>query len=150
EYEPVGSSQTRRVDVRVIAATNRDLSAEVAAGRFREDLFYRLNVFPIVVPPLRERGSDVELLAQLFINRHTRKIGKPPCELSPACLRRLRAYHWPGNVRELENVIERAVIISRDNQLCLRTVLPLKSLTAVDSASSNAGPKLRTKRELRE
>jgi len=150
EYEPVGSSQTRRADVRVIAATNRDLSAEVAAGRFREDLFYRLNVFPIVVPPLRERGADVELLAQLFINRHTRKIGKPACELTPDCLRRLRSYHWPGNVRELENVIERAVILARDNQLCLRAALPLKSLALVGAGRGNAGPRLRTKRDLGE
>ena len=151
EYEPVGSSQTRKADVRVIAATNRDLSEEVAAGRFREDLFYRLNVFPIVVPPLRDRGSDVELLSNLFIDRFSARLGKPRPELTSDCLRRLRAYHWPGNVRELENVIERAVIIARDGRLSLRNALPLDSLHSIrESRHSYAGRKLRTKRELRE
>ena len=151
EYEPVGSSQTRKVDVRVIAATNRDLSAEVAAGRFREDLFYRLNVFPIVVPPLRDRGSDVELLSNLFIDRFSTRIGKPRPQLTSDCLRRLRAYHWPGNVRELENVLERAVIIARDGRLSLRNALPLDSLQSIrETRNSYAGRKLRTKRELRE
>jgi hypothetical protein len=98
----------------VIAATNRDLSADVKAGRFREDLFYRLHVFPIAVPPLRERGCDVELLARRSIERYCARIGKAPLELTADCLRRLRSYHWPGNVRELENVIERAVIIAGD------------------------------------
>ncbi len=151
EYEPVGSSQTRKVDVRVIAATNRDLSVEVAAGRFREDLYYRLNVFPIVVPPLRDRGSDVELLAQLFIDRFSARIGKPRSQLTADCLRRLRAYHWPGNVRELENVIERAVIIARDRMLSLRNVLPLDSLQSIcQSRNFPRNRNLRTKRELRE
>ena len=151
EYEPVGSSQTRKVDVRVIAATNRDLAAEVAAGRFREDLFYRLNVFPIVVPPLRDRGSDVELLSNLFIDQFSTRICKPRPDLTSDCLRRLRAYHWPGNVRELENVIERAVIIARDGRLSLRNALPLNSLQSVrESRHSSVGRKLRTKRELRE
>jgi PAS domain S-box-containing protein len=150
EYEPVGSSQTRKVDVRVIAATNRDLSAEVAAGRFREDLFYRLNVFPIAVPPLRARGTDVELLAHLFIDRYCARIGKHQLELTADCLRRLRSYHWPGNVRELENVIERAVIIARDRTLSLRDILPLESLRLIRVSRSDGGGKLRTKRELRE
>jgi PAS domain S-box-containing protein len=151
EYEPVGSSQTRKVDVRVIAATNRDLSAEVAASRFREDLFYRLNVFPIMVPPLRERGSDVEMLAKLFIDRCCARMGKPQAELTADCLRRLRSYHWPGNVRELENVVERAVIIARDRTLSLRNVLPLDSLQTVgETRSSHGSRNPRTKRELRE
>ena len=151
EYEPVGSSQTRKVDVRVIAATNRNLSAEVAAGRFREDLFYRLHVFPIVVPPLRERSADVELLARLFIDRHCTRIGKPRPELTADCLRRLRSYHWPGNVRELENVIERAVIVAGDGKICLREMLPLDSLRAMrESKSFAVGHNLRTKVELRE
>ena len=128
EFEPVGSSQTRKVDVRVIAATNRDLSADVKAGKFREDLFYRLHVFPIAVPPLRERGSDVELLARRFIERYCTRSGKAPLELTADCLRRLRSYHWPGNVRELENVIERAVIIARDGRLPLREILPVHSV----------------------
>jgi formate hydrogenlyase transcriptional activator len=150
EYEPVGSSQTRKVDVRVIAATNRDLAAEVAAGRFREDLYYRLNVFPIAVPPLRDRETDIELLAKLLIERYCARIGKARAELTPDCLRRLRSYHWPGNVRELENVIERAVIIARDQTLCLRNVLPLESLQPARVSKSDSSRKVRTKRELRE
>jgi PAS domain S-box-containing protein len=151
EYEPVGSSQTRKLDVRVIAATNRNLMAEVAAGRFREDLYYRLHVFPIMVPPLRDRGADVELLARLFIDRYCSRIGRPSPELTPDCLRRLRSYHWPGNVRELENVIERAIIIARDGRLALRDVLPLDSFRSVaDKGNTGASPALRTKAEIRQ
>jgi transcriptional regulator with GAF, ATPase, and Fis domain len=151
EYEPVGSSQTRKVDVRVIAATNRDLLTDVQAGRFREDLYYRLHVFPISVPPLRDRGTDVELLAQNFLERNRTRIGRPSLELTPDCLRRLRAYHWPGNVRELENVIERAVIIAQDGQLRLREVLPLRSFRQIpESKSPDAVPVIRTKTDLRE
>jgi PAS domain S-box-containing protein len=150
EYEPVGSSQTRKVDVRVIAATNRNLADEVSAGRFREDLFYRLHVFPIAVPPLREREADAELLARLFIDRYCSRIGRPRLDLTPDCLRRLRSYHWPGNVRELENVIERAVILARDGRLALRDVLPLDSLRAVGDSESCCVPALRTKAALRE
>jgi formate hydrogenlyase transcriptional activator len=124
EFEPVGSSRTRKVDVRVVAATNRDLRVEVEAGRFREDLYYRLNVFPIRSPALRERGDDVELLAELFVERYCRRIGRRPPGLTPECRRRLRAYPWPGNVRELENVVERAVILCRDDRLALREALP--------------------------
>lgn len=151
EFEPVGSSQTRKVDVRVIAATNRDLSAEVKAGRFREDLYYRLHVFPISVPSLRERGGDVEVLAQRFLERCCARIGRAPLELTTDCLRRLRSYHWPGNVRELENVIERAVIITRGERLALREVLPLHRLQP-DRERRHAGAEqtLRTKDELRE
>lgn len=151
EYEPVGSSQTRKVDVRVIAATNRNLSAEVAAGRFREDLFYRLHVFPIVVPPLRDRGSDVELLAQFFIDQYCTRIGRSRPELTADCLRRLRSYHWPGNVRELENVIERAVILASEGRLSLRDILPLNNLSQIpDNGSLTSSTGLRTKSELRE
>jgi len=149
EFEPVGSSQTRKVDVRVIAATNRNLAAEVAAGRFREDLYYRLHVFPIAVPPLRERGGDVELLARLFIDRYCDRTRRPRPGLTPDCLRRMRSYHWPGNVRELENVIERAIIVSRDGHLALRDVLPLENLAlAADQPVSASSPSLRTKAEL--
>jgi formate hydrogenlyase transcriptional activator len=149
EFEAVGSSQTRKVDVRVIAATNRDLAAEVAAGRFREDLYYRLHVFPIAVPPLRERGSDVELLARKFIERYSKKIGRAPLELTADCLRRLRAYHWPGNVRELENVIERAVIIARGETLSLRAVLPVEKLQVSRERKEDVSV-VRTKGDLRE
>jgi PAS domain S-box-containing protein len=150
EYEPVGSSQTRKVDLRVIAATNRNLSAEVSAGRFREDLYYRLHVFPITVPPLRDREADLELLARLFIDRYSARIGKPGLEMTPDCLRRLRSYRWPGNVRELENVIERAIILARDGRLALRDVLPLDCLRPVADRESSSTPALRTKAELRE
>src|SRR5438067_913047 len=151
EYEPVGSSQTRKVDVRVIAATNRNLSAEVAAGRFREDLFYRLHVFPIVVPPLRDRGPDVERLAEFFIDQYCTRIAKLRPELTADCLRRLRSYHWPGNVRELENVMERAVIIAREGKLSLADILPMNSFRPMqDSGTGATRSPLCTKSELRE
>jgi transcriptional regulator with GAF, ATPase, and Fis domain len=117
EFEPVGSSQTRRVDVRVIAATNRDLEREVAAGRFRSDLYFRLNVLPLRVPPLRERKEDIELLAHFFVDRYARELGRHIEGVSPQALERLRAWHWPGNVRELSNVVERAVVLSRGPRL---------------------------------
>ncbi len=151
EYELVGSSQTRKIDVRVLAATNRDLPAEVAAGRFREDLYYRLNVFPITVPPLRERNGDVELLAQQFVDRLSSRLRIPRPTLTTDCLRRLRAYHWPGNVRELENMIERAVILAQDGTLSLRKVLPLETLQVFHEPSGRGlKPQIRTKSDLRE
>jgi formate hydrogenlyase transcriptional activator len=112
EFEPVGSSTTKRVDVRVIAATNRQLAQAVAEGRFRADLFYRLNVFPVEVPPLRERLSDVPQLAAFFLTRYARKFGKSVESISEAAMQRLLSYAWPGNVRELQNVIERAVVLA--------------------------------------
>lgn len=128
EIEPVGSSQTKKVDVRVIAATNRDLAAEVSAGRFRADLYYRLNVFPIVMPPLRERGGDVELLAHFFTGRFSRELGKHITAISKASLARLTAYDWPGNVRELANLIERAVVLAPGPMLELgEEILPWRA-----------------------
>ncbi len=116
-YERVGEDRTRRADVRVIAATNRNLEEAVAAGRFREDLFYRLNVFPILVPPLRERMEDVALLAKHFVEISVRELGCPKPRLTRAAIAKLENYHWPGNIRELRNVIERAIIISRGGAL---------------------------------
>jgi transcriptional regulator with GAF, ATPase, and Fis domain len=113
EIEAVGSSRPRKVDVRVIAATNRDLERDVAAGRFRADLYFRLNVFPIRMPPLRERTDDVALLAYYFADRFAREFGKRIERIPPEALARLLAYPWPGNVRELSNVIERAVVLAR-------------------------------------
>jgi formate hydrogenlyase transcriptional activator len=113
EIEPVGSARARRVDVRVIAATNRDLERDVAAGRFRADLYFRLNVFPIEMPPLRERKDDVPLLAYYFADRFAREFGKRIERIGPDAVARLLAYPWPGNVRELSNVIERAVVLAR-------------------------------------
>jgi PAS domain S-box-containing protein len=124
EFEPVGSSRTRKVDVRVLTATNRDLHQAVQEGNFREDLYYRLNVFPLHLPPLRDRGEDISLLASTFAERFAGKMGRTVEPLSPECIRRLERYPWPGNVRELQNVIERAVITCRDRRLNLDRALP--------------------------
>jgi formate hydrogenlyase transcriptional activator len=113
QIERVGGERTIAVDVRVIAATNRDLEGAIAEGLFRQDLFYRLNVFPVRVPPLRERPEDIALLAHFFAARFAAKLGRRVEGVAPGTLERLRAYPWPGNVRELENVIERAVILAR-------------------------------------
>ncbi|HUP49625.1 MAG TPA: sigma-54 dependent transcriptional regulator [Thermoanaerobaculia bacterium] len=110
-FQRVGAQQSVRVDVRVIAATNKDLQQEIAAGSFRSDLYYRLNVIPIEVPPLRERGDDVILLAEHFLRRFAAESGTPKKRLSAGAAAKLRAYHWPGNVRELRNVIERLAIL---------------------------------------
>jgi len=114
-FERVGGSRPVKVDLRIIAATNRDLAQMVEQGRFREDLYYRLNVFPITIPPLRERGSDVIMLADHFVARFARDSGKGVKRISTPALNMLMSYHWPGNVRELENVIERSVILSDDS-----------------------------------
>jgi transcriptional regulator with GAF, ATPase, and Fis domain len=111
EFERLGGTQTIRVDVRVIAATNRDLTAAIDAGSFREDLYYRLNVFPLEVPPLRERRQDIPLLVMYFIERYARKTGKPIRRVNKPAMERLQSYPWPGNVRELQNVIERSIIV---------------------------------------
>lgn len=124
EFEPVGSCYTQRVDVRIIAATNRDLFKEVNEGKFREDLYYRLNVFPIQVPPLRERPEDIHLLASHFAQQYAQRLGRKIQPLSQAAVEKLRVYHWPGNIRELQNVIERAVITSVDGELNLERALP--------------------------
>src|SRR5712675_2327429 len=112
EFERVGGGQPIRADVRVIAATNRDLEAAVASGIFRQDLFYRLNVFPLEMPPLRDRPEDIAVLVEYFIDRYARKAGKTIRRVSKRTLDRLKSYPWPGNVRELQNVIERSVIVS--------------------------------------
>jgi len=117
EFERVGGSQTVAVDVRIIAATNRNLEAEVRAGVFREDLYYRLNVFPIELPPLRERLEDIPLLVQFFVDRFSRKAAKAITGVSDAAMARLKAYAWPGNVRELANVLERAIIVCEGRTL---------------------------------
>ncbi|MGD0677744.1 MAG: sigma 54-interacting transcriptional regulator [Polyangiaceae bacterium] len=116
EFERMGGTQRVRVDVRVIAATNRDLSAAIDGGGFREDLFYRLNVFPLEVPPLRERREDIPLLVRYFIDRYARKAGKSIRRVNKRALDTLRSYPWPGNVRELQNVIERSVIVCETDE----------------------------------
>jgi len=113
EFEPLGSERTQRVDVRVIAATNRDLRQMVADGRFQEDLYYRLNVIPIHIPPLRERREDVPALVEHFIAKHAQRAGKRIDGVAPGVLEMLRGADWPGNVRELENTVERAVVLSQ-------------------------------------
>jgi transcriptional regulator with GAF, ATPase, and Fis domain len=112
EFERVGGTQPIPIDVRVIAATNRDLEAAVAGGSFREDLFYRLNVFPIEVPPLRERQDDILMLVEYFVHRYAARAGKTIRSIDKKTLDLLQAYDWPGNIRELQNVIERSVILS--------------------------------------
>jgi len=117
QYERVGEERTRTVDVRIVAATNRDLRAEVEAGRFRRDLFYRLEVFPIEVPPLRVRAGDIELLARHFAERAARRFNVPPPQVDAGSIAALEAHPWPGNVRELRNVVERAVLAQRGGVL---------------------------------
>jgi len=112
EIEPLGAERTESVDVRVIAATNRSLPQLVAEGLFRDDLFYRLHVIPIAVPPLRERREDIPMLVDYFVDRHATLNGKSIDALEDGVVASLQAYHWPGNVRELENTIERAVVLT--------------------------------------
>ena len=117
EFEPVGSEKTRRVNVRVIAATNRDLQEAMRAGRFREDLYYRLRVFPISIPPLSERREDIPALVRFLINRHAARTGKLITGIRPDALKQIMAYPWPGNVRELENAVEYAFIVCQENSI---------------------------------
>ena len=123
EFEPLGGTRTVKVDVRVLAATHRDLKQMVAAGKFREDLYFRLHVFPIPIPPLRERGADIEHLATAFVRRFARRLGKRVQHLNDAHLQSLRGYDWPGNVRELQNVIERAMILTAGPELQLQRAM---------------------------
>jgi DNA-binding NtrC family response regulator len=116
-YERVGASESRKADVRVVTTTNRDLAAEVAAGRFRQDLYFRLAVVPIVVPPLRQRLEDVPMLVEHFATAAATRLGRQPCDLSSEGLDLLCNYHWPGNVRELENLITRASVLSGDRRI---------------------------------
>jgi transcriptional regulator with GAF, ATPase, and Fis domain len=119
QFEKVGEDRTRTVDARIIVATNRDLEADVKSGRFREDLYYRLSVFPIELPPLRDRAEDIPAIARHFLDQSARKLGVTAPRLTAAHMAELQSYDWPGNVRELQNVIERAVIRSRNGQLDL-------------------------------
>ena len=130
EFERVGGSETLEVDTRILAATNRDLEAEVEAGRFRSDLFYRLNIFPIELPPLRERKSDIPLLAEHFCNLFCQRSNTTVTSISDDAMAALQAYDWPGNVRELGNIIERAVILTRDDEV------RAEHLSIADEASS--------------
>jgi transcriptional regulator with GAF, ATPase, and Fis domain len=123
EFERVGSTQTRTIDVRIIAATNSDLEKAIERKDFRQDLYYRLNVFPITIPPLRERIEDISLLANYFTKKYNTKFGKAIDTIPQQVINHLQAYSWPGNVRELENIIERAVILSSTNSLQIKGLI---------------------------
>ena len=127
EFERLGSSHTVKVDVRIVATTNRNLEEEVRKGRFREDLYYRLNVFPITVPPLRQRKEDIPLMVQTFVERYSRKLRKQITSIQKETLEALQDYPWPGNVRELESIIERAVILCPGPVLQLADKLEISS-----------------------
>jgi PAS domain S-box-containing protein len=148
EFERLGSTTTRKVDVRVIAATNRELERMVSDGRFREDLFYRLNVFPLSVPPLRERGGDVSLLARVFADRFALLMGRHIDPLSPDDLRRLEAYSWPGNVRELQNVVERAIILANGLRVEIARALPSAAAPEIIAVTPNPTPSILTRQEM--
>jgi transcriptional regulator with PAS, ATPase and Fis domain len=144
EFEPLGAERTQRVDVRVIAATNRDLKQMVTDGRFQEDLYYRLNVIPIAIPPLRERREDIPVLIDHFIDKHRQRTGKRIDGVADEVLRALQRYDWPGNVRELENAIERAVVLTTGPMITAGAV----SLLGVTSAPTAGLPSLRLHQNL--
>ena len=150
EFEPVGSSETRKVDVRVIAATNRNLIEEIKQGKFREDLFYRLNVYPINVPPLRERGNDIIRLADDFIVRFSKKFGVEVPKLSTTAKQRLLSYNWPGNVRELQNIIERAVITSKEGMIIIDSILPNENKAELPGKEHPQTNKILSQKELQD
>jgi formate hydrogenlyase transcriptional activator len=125
EFERVGSGHSQQVDVRLVAATNRDLETEVSAGRFRRDLFYRLNVFPVRIPALRDRVSDIPLLVTHFLAQLQRKLAKPLHGITEDSMRRLQAYQWPGNIRELQNVLERACVMATSPIVDIDDALPV-------------------------
>jgi PAS domain S-box-containing protein len=150
EFERVGDDETRTVDVRVIAATNRNLEQLVLDGEFREDLFYRLSVFPIAVPPLRERREDVLLLARHFLEQTCADFGREPLRLTRSQAEAIEAYDWPGNVRELKNVIERAVILSPGNTLRLDLSLPESAAAVGIPSTTSAQDTVLTEQQMRE
>jgi transcriptional regulator with GAF, ATPase, and Fis domain len=133
EIEPLGAERAERVDVRVIAATNRDLRQLVDEGRFQDDLFYRLHVIPIVVPPLRERAEDIPMLVAYFVDKHATRSGKSIDALEEGVVSSLQAHHWPGNVRELENAIERAVVLTTGSVIT-RDVVTVETTTSARTA----------------
>jgi transcriptional regulator with GAF, ATPase, and Fis domain len=148
ELERVGDDRTRKVNVRVVAATNRNLKAEAEAGRFRQDLYYRLSVFPVELPPLRKRIEDVPLLADHFLELSARKLGRPKPRLTLANVQQLQQYHWPGNVRELQHVIERAMITATGGRLAME--LPAgENARPIPSTAAGGAVKVRTDAELR-
>jgi len=150
EYERVGSDRTMKTDVRLVAATNRNLTEEVRKGKFREDLYYRLNVFPIMLVPLRDRKSDIPLLAAHFLERACKEFNKPLLLMSGEAIAALKAYDWPGNVRELQNVVERAVITARDGPIFFELPLPRDVRQGSDRHGDAGVIHVRTHGELRD
>jgi transcriptional regulator with GAF, ATPase, and Fis domain len=150
EYERVGGNRTMKTDVRLVAATNRNLVEEVRKGKFREDLYYRLNVFPITLAPLRERKSDIPALAAHFVERACREFNKPLALMSGEALAALKAYDWPGNVRELQNVVERAVITARGGPISFEVPSPADARQAADRRGDAPLAPIRTDEELRD
>ena len=144
EIEPLGAERTEQVDVRVIAATNRDLRQLVDEGRFQEDLFYRLHVIPIVVPPLRERVEDIQMLVEHFADKHAARMGKSIDALEDGVVSALQEYHWPGNVRELENTIERAVVLTTGSTITRDAV----TVDATTSARTAGVPSLKLRQNV--
>ena len=134
----MGGNKTIQVKVRVLATTNRDLIKEVEKGNFREDLYYRLNVFPIAVPPLRERGDDLLLLANGFLDRHARRHGIDKIKFSKNCENAIKIHTWPGNVRELENAVERAVILAETGKAIEADLLGLGNLSVAKTTASKS------------
>jgi transcriptional regulator with GAF, ATPase, and Fis domain len=149
ELERVGDTRTRSVDVRIIAATNRDLKREVEAGRFRQDLFYRLSVFPIEIPPLRERREDIPKLALHFVKKTAQRLKRPTPRVTQAALSQLAAHHWPGNVRELQNVVERAVILWQGGALRFHLEAGDRREPASPPAEARPPSRLMTRAELK-
>lgn len=139
EFQPLGSSRLVKVDVRVVTASNKDLEREVASGTFRSDLFYRLNVFPIYLPPLRERGPDILLLADYFVLKYAREFVKDVKRISTSAIDMLMSYHWPGNVRELENCIERAVLLANRDVIEASHLPPTLQMKPAGSQSVSRG-----------
>jgi formate hydrogenlyase transcriptional activator len=145
EFERLGSTHTRKVNVRLVAATNRDLEKMVAAREFRSDLFYRLNVFPIRIPPLRDRNEDIPLLVSYFVQKHAKQMQKKIDSVPSVVMKGLTAWEWPGNIRELENFIERAVILSHGKAL----EVPLAELRRTNADSSTDATVAEKKRTVR-
>jgi transcriptional regulator with PAS, ATPase and Fis domain len=147
EIRAVGATHTKHVDVRIVAAHNRNLEKEVEAGKFREDLYYRLKVFPLRVPPLRERRDDIPLLAGAFLERYTKEVGKPVAGFSQGAMELLMAYDWPGNVRELENETQRVVIQAEPDGFITPDMLSPR-VRKMEGVISNAGAVKGTLKEM--
>jgi transcriptional regulator with GAF, ATPase, and Fis domain len=149
EIERVGDTRTRKISVRIIAATNRDLKKEIEAGRFRQDLFYRLSVFPIEIPPLRDRSDDIPPLAAHFVKQSARRMNRPAPRVTQGTMAQLTAHDWPGNVRELQNAVERAVILSQGGPLRFELTAPAPVESTPAKSQSSEPSKFLTRDDLK-